>query len=273
MKITVLVENTEGSAHCPCQHGLSCYIETADHRILFDTGQDELLLENAERLGVDLTLVETVILSHGHYDHGGGLLSFLRCNHTARIYMQDTAFGPYYSMRADGPHYIGLPQELRGQSQIISIHGDHQIDENLFLLADIPVRVPIPSANRPLRRKEQEDYVPDSFDHEQCLLIKEQNHLYLFCGCAHHGIRNILMAVQELFHQEPDAVFGGFHLKKNDGYTESDLLEIQKTAKVLSETHTVYYTGHCTGLEPFEQMCDVMHDQLHYMHCGDVITL
>ena len=102
MRIINLVENTEGTSGCGVEHGLCFYIETEKHKLLMDTGQTGLLLENAEKLGIDLTQVDTVVLSHGHYDHGGGILPFAKINPTAKIYVPEAAFGEYYSMNKDG---------------------------------------------------------------------------------------------------------------------------------------------------------------------------
>ena len=87
MKIVTLVENTCGYEGCIAEHGLSLYIETEKHKLLLDTGQTDAVVKNAEVLGVDLSLVDTVILSHGHYDHSGGILPFSQINHTAQIIM------------------------------------------------------------------------------------------------------------------------------------------------------------------------------------------
>ena len=87
MKIITLVENTVGNESCIAEHGLSVYIETEKHRLLLDTGQTDAVVTNAETLGIDLTAVDTVILSHGHYDHSGGILPFSEFNHTAQIIM------------------------------------------------------------------------------------------------------------------------------------------------------------------------------------------
>ncbi len=93
MRIINLIENTEGRAGCVNEHGLSFYIETEKHKLLMDLGQTDNSLRNAKELGVDLEAVDTVVLSHGHYDHSGGIMPFAGINDHAIIYMQQSAGG------------------------------------------------------------------------------------------------------------------------------------------------------------------------------------
>ena len=131
MRIINLVENTEGASGCGVEHGLCFYIETEKHKLLMDAGQTGLLLENAEKLGIDLTQVDTVVLSHGHYDHGGGILPFAKINPTAKIYVPEAAFGEYYSMNKDGePHYIGLAKEIQELPQVVKVSKPTQQTES-----------------------------------------------------------------------------------------------------------------------------------------------
>ena len=87
MKLTAFSENTSVSESLEREHGLSVYIETADHHILFDTGAGCIFKSNAEKLGVDLSKVDLLVISHGHYDHGGGLRTFLEVNSHAKIFL------------------------------------------------------------------------------------------------------------------------------------------------------------------------------------------
>ena len=131
MRIINLVENTEGASGCGVEHGLCFYIETEKHKLLMDAGQTGLLLENAEKLGIDLTQVDTVVLSHGHYDHGGGILPFAKINPTAKIYVPEAAFGEYYSMNKDGePHYIGLAKEIQELPQVVKVSPTQQTESS-----------------------------------------------------------------------------------------------------------------------------------------------
>ncbi|WRK55771.1 MBL fold metallo-hydrolase [Coprobacillaceae bacterium CR2/5/TPMF4] len=88
MKIINLIEDTPGSSNCLYEHGLSFYIETKKHKILMDTGASDAFIKNATQLGIDLKQVDIVVLSHGHYDHSGGILSFVKINPNATIYIQ-----------------------------------------------------------------------------------------------------------------------------------------------------------------------------------------
>lgn len=277
MRIINLVENTEGASGCGSEHGLSFYIETEHHKLLADTGASDLLLKNAEKLGIDLTKVDTVILSHGHYDHGGGILPFAEVNPAAKIYIPATAFGAYYSLRDGAPRYIGLAEEIRRLPQVVIVGGTaagiFRIDDELSLFSGIGNTYPIPSANRNLRVKTKQGLRQDDFRHEQCLVVSEGGRKVLLSGCAHHGILNVLDRYRELFGGEPDVAISGFHMMKKNGYSEEDLDMIADTAKELCKVSTVFYTGHCTGTEPFEAMKKIMGGQLRYVHSGDEIRI
>ena len=95
MIVKVLSENTSSSEKLGSEHGLSLYIETETHKILFDTGASGLFAENAEKMGVDLTRIDLAVISHGHYDHGGGLKTFLGINNRAKIYLHQMALEPH----------------------------------------------------------------------------------------------------------------------------------------------------------------------------------
>ena len=107
LRIINLVENELGESGCEAAHGLSFYVETKNHKLLFDTSPSEVVIKNAQKLCVDLTTIDTVILSHGHYDHSGGILAFVEINPRAKIYMQHNASGEYYAFGA--PHGAFFP--------------------------------------------------------------------------------------------------------------------------------------------------------------------
>ncbi|MBO6229265.1 MAG: MBL fold metallo-hydrolase [Ruminiclostridium sp.] len=268
MKIITLVENSCGHEGCIAEHGLSIYIETEKHKLLLDTGQTDAVVRNAEALAVDLTAVDTVILSHGHYDHSGGILPFSKLNHTAQIIMQRKAAEPHYN----GERYIGIDTDILKLPNVRLIDGDMQLDDELFLFSGITGRRCYPQGNRKLFCLKDGVKTEDDFVHEQCLVITQNGKHWLLSGCAHNGILNILDRYKVLFGNEPDYVVSGFHMMKREGeHTEEEKAVIIQTARELSQMRTVFYSGHCTGIPAFELMKEIMGDKLIALHSGEHI--
>ena len=271
MKIVTLMENTPGQADCLFEHGLSIYVETAKHKLLVDTGASDKFLNNAEILGVDLQEADTLILSHGHYDHAGGILPFALKNDKADIYLQKSAMDAFYHKDEEQERYIGITPEISKLPKVKLMEGNYRIDEELFLFAGVTQRRLWPSGNKVLKVKRGDEFIQDEFIHEQYLVIEEDGKRVLISGCAHNGILNILYKFRELYNTWPDAVISGFHLKKKSGYTQEDLDNIRQIAQELSKLPTKFYTGHCTGEEPYGMMKEIMGEQLIYLHSGDKI--
>lgn len=272
MKIINLIENIQGKQEVLFEHGLSYYIETENHKLLVDCGQTASFMENAKILGVDLEKVDTVILSHGHYDHSGGILPFAEINRDAPIYMQKTAVLPYYHKTDDEERYIGIDPAVKDLLQVKLVAGDYQIDGELKLFSDVKGRMLWPKGNLELKKKTDGGFVQDTFDHEQYLVITEGNKHVLFSGCAHNGILNILAHYHELYGFYPDAVVSGFHMKKKEYTAEDDAL-IRETAEQLKKMPTQFYTGHCTGEYAFDLMKKILGEQLTYVYSGDTVII
>ncbi len=269
MKIINLIEDTKGMDSCKYEHGLSFYIETKKHKLLVDTGATDAFLENAKTLGIDLTQVDTVILSHGHYDHAGGILAFAKINPTAKIYMQKSAGCDYYNLREDKEKYIGIDKNILALPQVTLLEGDYSIDEELFLFTNITGRKYWAKSNLILKRKVEGVFEQDSFEHEQCLVITEEDTHILLSGCAHNGILNILEAYHNRITEPPVKVISGFHMMKKGDYDEIETQTIEDTARELRKwNNTMFYTGHCTGQKAFDIMKEIMGDQLVFVHSG-----
>ena len=276
MRIVNLVENTPGAPGCGAAHGLCFYIETPKHRLLMDTGPSDLLVRNAGALGIDLAAVDTVVISHGHYDHADGLPAFVALNPRAPVYLRRGAEAGYYST-ADGTlHYIGMDPAIARLDQLVWVDGGMRIDGELSLFTGISGRRSWPEGNRKLMRQlgpQSEEYVQDLFDHEQCLVIEADGLRVLLSGCAHNGILNILDRFAELYGGAPDVVISGFHMKKRGDYDAAEWHTIEDTARDLLSWPTDFYTCHCTSLPAYDRMKSIMGDQLHYVHCGEALEL
>ncbi len=275
MKIITLLENTACSAELCAAHGLSLYIETPRHKILFDMGPDDSFITNAEKLGADLSAVDIAVLSHGHYDHGGGLRAFCEVNSRADILIHTDAFGDFYALREGRePEYIGLDPELwELESRIIPTAEFVRLDDELQLFSDAPRDFDALGASATLMENTPTGLRPDLFTHEQDLLVTAGGKAVLFAGCAHRGIVNILAGAKERLGRLPDAVFGGFHLfQLPEGEAESDRL-IEETGRALLEGETVYYTGHCTGDYAYKKLHAILGDRLRHMTGGSIVEI
>ncbi len=272
MKIITLVENTPGGAGCAFEHGLSIYVETNKHKILLDTGAGNAFLQNARHLGIDLAQIDMMILSHGHYDHAGGVLEFVKVNTKATIYMRPTAVKAYYHCGTSGAKYIGMDERI-GRLPRVKLTGEHEIlDEQVSLFSGVTGRRLWPEGNRKLKCLEDGMYLQDAFDHEQSLVIQEDGKRILVSGCAHNGILNILDKYQELYGALPDVVITGFHMKKNAPLTGEEKEIVKCTAEELKKLkNTIFYSGHCTGEEAFDIMKEMMGEQLTALHSGERI--
>lgn len=256
MKITALLENTTKRNALSTEHGLSLYIETADHRILFDMGQTDLFAKNAATLDVDLSTVDLAILSHGHYDHGGGLATFLEINRTAPVYLSRYAFGSHYH---GTDKYIGLDITLAGSNRLIFTEDTTVLDDGMTLYTCSQKKQRHYLGNFGLTRLENGVFLPEDFRHEQYLLLEENNKKILFSGCSHRGI----MDITDWFH--PDILIGGFHFSK---LPLDDTLK--SYAEYLNGFSTEYYTCHCTGEKQLQYMKKHM-NKLHGLSCGETI--
>lgn len=264
LKITALVENTAGP-QLKARHGLSLYITTDRHKILFDLGPDDTLFKNARTMGLRLGEVDTVIISHGHADHGGALAEFLKINKKAKIYIQKKAFEPHYTKVFFIKFPVGINKKLANHPQIVLTDGDYVIDDELSVfVADRTDRLRRP-ANDSLYSKSGKD----DFLHEQNLIIHGEKNAVIM-GCGHSGVANIMEKAKEY---RPRICVGGFHLYDpvTGKVAPSSLLDdIARELKGYKETR--FYTCHCTGKKAYRHLSDML-ENIRYLSCGDSINL
>ncbi len=276
MRIVTLLENTACRTDVAIGHGLSQYIETATHNILFDMGPGTELAENAEKLGVDLAAVDIAVLSHGHNDHSGGLRKFFALNGHAKVYVHPAAFGSYWAVEADGSgKYLGLEDGLREEfaNRFVKVSGVTVIDDTLTLFDTVDGTFPAVDTSARLKEKTAEGYTPDRFAHEHNLIVREDGKTVVFGGCAHRGIVNIRDAAAAILGREPDALVSGFHLfNLTEGNEQGDAL-IRKTGAELLHGSAVYYTGHCTGDHAYGILKDILGSRLQSISTGGTLVL
>lgn len=275
MTVTAIVENTS-TVGLPVEHGVSLYVRLdSGRRILFDMGQGTLFAKNAERLGLSIAEVDVAILSHGHYDHGGGLQTFASLNSSAKVYVHRDAFEPHYSLRPNGLKYIGL--EAPGDDsevgrRLVLCEDRTQIDPQLTLFAHVRGDCCVPVGNRLLYGPGETEH--DTFTHEQNLIVWEGDKVVLFAGCAHNGIVNILHEAERVAGVAPTHVLAGMHLVKSGLPEAEERLFIASLARELkSYPATHFYTMHCTGMEQFLELEKLMGCQISYLSCGERVEI
>ena len=261
---SVLADNRTQNSALQTEHGLSILLETDKHRILLDTGASDVFIRNAEVMGIDLSTVDYVFISHGHSDHARGLKHFMAINTQAQVIVSPDALkGRYFSKRRYF-HSITTEWPEIPQERLLTIEHSESIDDDIFILAHIPQIHPMPEGNLHLFVEKLDGYyVNDDFRHELALYTDG----LLFTGCAHSGLENILAACSF----PVNTVVGGFHLL-DDHETEEELTALAQRLKV-KYPNTQFFTSHCTGDKVFAILKDVMGDQIQPFSCGTNIIL
>ena len=273
MKIKVLVENTSISPYYKAKHGLCLYIQTAKHKILFDLGPNALFLENARKMGVNIEEIDTVVISHGHIDHAGALPLFLQNNHSAKIYVRESAFDRHYTKVLGLSFSVGLDSSLKNNKQIIFTNAIDVIDDELTLFSDVQSKELTSISNRALLTEINGKKQIDNFNHEQNLLIYEGDKAVLFAGCAHAGIVNIKARAEQLVNGKPLNIIGGFHLYNPISKKHESKELVDKIAERLDDGITHYYTCHCTGQWAYGTMKERLKDNLQHLTTGDEVLI
>ena len=273
MKWTVLSDNRTCDSHLETEHGLSILLNTGKHRVLLDTGASDVFIRNATHLGIDLSTVDYVFVSHGHSDHAGGLKHFLSINECAKIIVSPDAMSGKFSSKRGNLHSITAEWPKIDDDRLVLIERTCEIAEGIRVIAHIPQTHPMPKGNQNIYVQDVNgDYIHDDFRHELALYADG----LLFTGCAHSGLENILAACPWPVH----TVVGGFHLL--DGLeTEDELAALAQ--RLIATPHsaqsekakypeTLFYTSHCTGDKVFAILKAVMGEHLHAFSCGMTIT-
>ena len=248
-EITILVENTSHNTALLCEHGLSCWIRFGGKRILFDTGQTDKIINNAEQLGVDLAETDAMILSHGHYDHTGAIPAVMNTASKATVYLHPNAVGKRYSIKNRKAKMVGTSNEtentlktLENNNRIILTKSPTEIVDGLFATGQIPRKTTFENTGGNFFMDEQ-GQIPDPLYDDQAVYFNTPSGIVVILGCAHSGVINTLNHISDLtgakkFH----AVIGGLHLVNADNNRINETIRALKNFDVKK-----LGLAHCTG--------------------------
>ena len=278
MRVTVLMENSTPSSRLAARHGLSLWLELDDgRRVLFDMGPNDGFLANALSLGVDVTEADLAVVSHGHYDHGGGLGAFLAaCGDAGRdvpVYVREHAFDEHVSGTPERHHAIGLDPALATDPRVRLTGERCDLGGGLALFSTARRAHPTARSNGRLMERRDGALVPDRFLHEQSLLVREGDRLALVSGCSHGGVLNLMDAAEGLAGAPLTSVVAGFHLMDPSGGTVEDEGLTRSLARELAARPARYLTCHCTGTDAFALLRDELGGRVSYLHVGSRVTL
>lgn len=249
-KIITLAENMVAAGNPVIgEHGLSYYIEAGERKLLFDCGQGFGIINNAHYLGIDLSKIETVVLSHGHYDHGKGLKELLSHNRTFTMIAHPAVSEPKWIRRGDNVSNIGISDDRPTlENSGIRIHFSHtpvEIAPGIMTSGEIPMKTDFETVEPMFYSMQNGRETTDAIPDEISLILDTPNGIVVIVGCAHRGIINILNHVSALTgKKEIYAIMGGLHLMS------ADSVKLKKVTEALRDFRIEkMIIGHCTGFD------------------------
>jgi len=262
MNVSVIT-NDKSLPGFAAEHGLSLYVIHPLYNILFDTGQSSVYLNNAEKLGLSMELVDYIVLSHGHYDHMGGLIHFPHPNHVKNIIVHHDAFVPKYvyetPIRPNGVPYEKTDLTFE-QNQFVNVKRFETIAPHFHVISDIthPIKQDKYYANDTI----------DDFHDEMILVLEEENQLTLFMGCSHFGVKYGIERIKKTFPNKwIKNIFAGMHLG------DASMKDIVSLGDYLATLDfDLLVPLHCTGEQAMTYFKDRFQERCKLLLAGENIA-
>jgi len=275
MKIHILTDDRVKKRGILAEHGMSIFIEHENNNILFDTGQSDVYLQNAEVMGIDLNKTDYIVLSHGHYDHCGGLIHFPKINDFPKIYAHEKAFANRYALNIDANSYreIGIPWVLNDykliEKNIVFNEKNLNIAPGITLCPEIPSSEAFEEVPKGFYIKDENKMTLDMMRDEQMLIIERDKGLAVFLGCSHPGIINCLKHALKLYPgKKIDTLVAGMHLENISS------LRLQMTIQHMIDLDIRKVIPlHCTGIYAICEMKRFLGERCLSICTGDSVEL
>ena len=271
MKITVLADNRKFDDTLESEHGLCIYLETENYKCLLDTGASDVFITNAEKLGIDLNEVDFVFISHGHADHIGGLPEFLTVNVKAKIVLSGNAINQSFFSTRNGLHPINIDFDFSPYTErFVFVDSEMVIRDEIRVFSATENKYPLPKANAALFKQRGNGLLSDDFNHELVISFGTDN-LFVYTGCAHRGLLNILSSILLSPTKKIGTVMGGFHLSDSNATQKFETeAEIENIGSELKKIYpdTLFITGHCSGENAFKLLKTKLGEHIDLFYTG-----
>ncbi len=266
IKIITLIENLVYGGGLVAEHGLSFYIEDGNKKIIFDTGQSGRFIQNAQKLGIAIDEIDALVLSHGHYDHTGGLYPFLEINSKAMVYAKNGIFDRKYhgETRFIGTDFREGPLKNRLICPEISL----KVSDHVHIMTDIPIQHPQDTHFDEFNIEVNRQKFPDDFRDELYLAIIREERVNIVTSCSHRGITNICDNASGHFNFPVNLVLGGFHTRNSTPEQMTHILNYFKKLKPQS-----IGVCHCTGSEMYTLLSQSPDIRVFYNFTGREIIV
>jgi 7,8-dihydropterin-6-yl-methyl-4-(beta-D-ribofuranosyl)aminobenzene 5'-phosphate synthase len=276
MRVTILIDNIKDpEGKYLTEHGISIYFEADGLKWLFDVGASPNFGINARKMGIRITDIDFLILSHAHRDHTGGLEYFLRKNKKAKVIMAPLSSGKLFvNYRQEIQHDITINHQIIDDfaDRFVFACSDIDLSSNVSLIRNIARIDPLPMANCLLFHSDGQVEQKDDLRHEIALSVRTKSGIVVFSGCSHLGILNILRAVSNTYQEEKIiAAIGGTHLIDNDWNSEFETIQqLSDMANTIAGNYPdmTLITGHCTGGQAKRVFSTILCDHFDVFYSG-----
>lgn len=272
VELIILADNTADRDGLKAEHGLAILVSGPRRKVLFDAAASgSALLSNAKSIGINLSELNAVVISHGHYDHTGGLAAIVQQRPGLPVYVHSGAFDRRWADRPGKPLMdISCPHSIEDLYQSGAVFHSISHPEPLtdWLLVSGPIAGPMRGGNMFVVRKAGE-MVVDHFEDEMCLLVRGQRGWAVLTGCCHRGLKNTLRLARSLVHDAPvTAIVGGLHLAGDDIEGINETIQLVQKYEIRD-----IYPCHCTHPGAVNMLQQALGDRLHPMSVGSRVVL
>jgi 7,8-dihydropterin-6-yl-methyl-4-(beta-D-ribofuranosyl)aminobenzene 5'-phosphate synthase len=275
--INVVVDNTASDPKLyHSEHGLSYWIEYEGHHILFDTGAGDAIMPNLKALGLDPRKLDAVVISHGHYDHIGGLAQILMARKAAKletpVFISPNAFRSHLAKKEAGMQEVGSPLEAHNYEQMGAkfhyVEGKARLWPGCMAICPIPRVTDFENPAPNLFAQSGGKFMPDEMPDDLAMIMRGVKGVSVVSGCAHSGTINILMEAKKAIGKEPAFFIGGTHLDK-----VGEEQRIETLAELTRWSQLTVASGHCTGFDMGVRLSHALGDRYIALTAGERIQV